>query len=921
MSAIGTGSIGVDAVLADGGLIHIRTVAASDVAGLRALYASASERHTHLRFNLRRLTAEGYLAMLLAPSDSDRHAVLACADGSVVGVAAFERLAGTQSTEWAAVSLYVAEDSQGEGIGTLLLEHLASLARRAGIRRFVADIPHTDDSMIAFVRDSGLETTATLDDEVLRVVVDLQPGQRMVAAIAERERAADAASLSPLLEPRSIAVVGASDRDGSVGHQVLCNILEGGFTGTVQAVNPHHNSVLGVPSVPSPADLAEAPDLAVIAVPAGEVPDVVRACGERGARSVLLLGSGFGETGNAGRELQDEVLAIARDYGMRLVGPNCVGVLNTDPDVRLDATFAVLPMQPGQLGLLSQSGAFGIAFLVAAARCGLGVSQFVSVGSKADVSGNDMLLCWEDDPRTQVIGMYLESLGDPRTFVRLARRVARRKPILALKSGSSAAGRPAGLSQTAAAASSETAVDAVFRAAGVLRMTTMQEMVDAARVLTEQPLPAGPRVAIIGNSGGPGILAADAAVAAGLTVVQLDAVTRRLLRSAVPAAASVQNPIDLGAGVAADEAGVAVRVLLAATQVDAVLTVFTEIAITDAPEVRRAVLQAAATSDKPIVATEVGAPACTVPIPGTKRSLPVFTFPEPAAAALGVAHRYTQIRAAQAAADLLPLPTPDDPTPARAVVQAALAAGTEWLGPRDIARLLGHYGIPTCAQRVVHTLDEAVFAGTELGYPLAVQLADAVIHKSDVGGVRLAVSDEPELRQVVAELAALTPGPDVELLVQAVVAAGTELIVGAVHDDQFGALVMLGAGGALADLMDDRAFRLAPMSARDAADMVDSLRSARLLDGFRGAPAVARAAVHDVLVRVASLVDDLPEVRELDLNPLVCRSDGVFVVDARIRVAAASPLRDPLVRQLRGPHSVTRRRRPGAPLISVPVCR
>jgi acyl-CoA synthetase (NDP forming) len=914
MTALACDGEGVDAVRADGGLVQIRTVVATDLAGLRALSASAAERPANPQVNQRRLSTEGYLERFLVPGDRDHHAVLACVRGRIVGVAAFERLTDPSRPDSAELSL-VADGGRDDCAGTLLLEHLASVARLAGIRRFVADVPHANDAMVTFVCESGFETTTTFDDELLRVVLDLEPGERMVAAIEERERAADAASLSPLLEPRSIAVVGASDRDDSVGHQVLCNILEGGFTGTVQAVNPHHDSVLGVSSVPTPADLPEAPDLAVVAVPAAEVLGVVRACGQRGARSVLLLSSGFGDAGEAGKELQDDVLAVAREYGMRLVGPDGVGVVNTDPDVRLDATFAVLPMQPGELGLLSQSGAFGIAFLVAAARCGLGVSQFVSVGTKADVSGNDMLLCWEDDPRTQVIGMYLESFGDPRTFVRLARRVSRRKPILALKSGSSAAGQRVGGAHTAAAASSEVAVDALFRAAGVLRMTTTQEMIDASRVLTEQPLPAGARVAIIGNSGGPGTLAADAAVAAGLTVVELDDTTQRLLRSAVPAAPSVENPIDLGAGVAADDVGAAVRVLLAAAQVDAVLTVFTEIAITDAHQVRRAVVQAAATSDKPIVATEVGAAACTVPIRNTTHSLPVFTFPESAAAALGVAYRYTQIRAAHAAPELLPAAA--DPTPARDVVQAAIASGTEWLGPRDIARLLEHYGIPTCRQRVVHSLDEAVLAGAELGYPVVVKRAGGALRKSDVGGVRLDVSDELELRRVVAELAALAPGPTLELLVQSMVGPGAEIIVGAVRDDRFGPLVMLGAGGVLADLLDDRAFRLAPMSGRDAADMVDSLRLARLLDGFRGAPAVDRTAVQDVLIKVATLVDDLPEVRELDLNPLICRSDGVFVVDARIRVAASRPPSDPLVRQLRGPHPAARHSPLGAPLMPV----
>ncbi|MDQ2749546.1 MAG: bifunctional GNAT family N-acetyltransferase/acetate--CoA ligase family protein [Actinomycetota bacterium] len=901
MSALTSELAGVDAVRADGGLVQIRTVAANDLAGLRALCSNASLRPANLQFNLARLGTEIELAALVAPSSPDRQVVLACIRGRVVGVAAFERI-DDRLGDTAQLSL-VADDRREDRIGALLLEHLASVARHAGIGRLVVDIARAHDGMVDFVRDSGFAATMTPhpdDDQVLRVGFELEPDERMVAAIAERERAADSASLSPLLEPRSIAVVGASDRDGSVGHQVLCNILEGGFTGSVRVVNPHHAAVLGVPSVPSPAELPEAPDLAVIAVPAAQVLEVVRACGERGARSVLLLSSGFGELGEAGQELQDDVLAIARSYGMRLVGPNCVGVVNTDPDVRLDATFAVLPMKPGELGLLSQSGAFGIAFLVAAARCGLGVSQFVSVGNKADVSGDDMLLCWENDPRTQVIGMYLESFGDPSTFVRVARRVSRSKPILALKSRSSATGKPAGESRTAAvaAASSETAVDALFDAAGVLRMTTMQEMIDASRVLTEQPVPAGPRVAIVGNCGGPGIMAADAAVAAGLTVVELDEATQRLLHCAVPGAASVQNPVDLGAGVTADEAGVAVRLLLAAGAVDAVLTVFTEIAITDAHQVRRAVLQAAATSDKPIVASEVGAPACTVPIPRTKRSLPIFTFPEPAAAALGVAYRYARIRAEQPVPVARPVPV--SAGAARDVVNAALSCATGWLEADDVARLLRIYGIPTCPQRVVRSVEDAVLAATELGYPVAVKLAGGMLHNSEVDGVRLGVADEQELRQVVAELAALIPDADLELVVQAMAGAGTELIVGAVKDERFGPMVMLAAGGALADLMDDRAFRLAPLSAHTAAEMIDGLRVARLLDGSRGAPVDERAAVQEVLVRVAAMVDDLPEICELELNPLLCRSDGVFVVEARIRVAASRPRRDPLVRQLRG---------------------
>ncbi len=914
MSALGTGCDGVDAVRADGGLVHIRSVTASDLAGLRALHSHASDRSIYLRFfSVSRATAEDYLATLIRPSSRDRHALVACVRGKIVGAAAFERI-GDNSAE---VALLVADDSQHEGIGTLLLEHLASIARHAGVRRFVAEVLGENDLMLKVLRDIGFETSMATDHETIHVLFDLDPADRVVAAIGERERAADAASLQPLLTPRSIAVVGASDRVGSVGHQVLCNILAGGFTGTVHVVNPRHASVLGVASVPSPAELPVAPDLAVVAVPAGHVPGVVRACGERGARAVVLLTAGFGEAGAAGKELQDEVLAIARKYGMRLVGPNCVGVVNTDPAVRLNATFAVLPIQPGELGLMSQSGAFGVAFLSAAARCGVGVSQFVSVGNKADVSGNDMLLCWEHDPHTRVIGMYLESLGNPRAFARIARRVSRRKPILAIKSGRTTAGQRAGRSHTAAAASSEVAVDALFRASGVLRVQTMQEMLDAARVLSDQPLPAGSRVAIIGNSGGPGILAADAAVAAGLSVVELDDATQALLRQAVASAASLQNPVDLGADVQPDEVGNAVRVLLAADQVDAVLTVFTEIAVGDADKIRADVLAAAATSDKPIVATEVGGVAGTVPIAGSRHSLPVFTFPEPAATALGVAHRYAQARAER----VVPISRPTDirTGQARDLVETALASGTEWLGPEDVNRLLVHYGIPVCPQRVLGTVDAAVRAGAELGYPVALKLAGVALHKTDIGGVRLGVSDEDQLRREFAELAMAVPGTRSEVLMQPMVTGGTEVIVGAVHDDQFGPLVMLGAGGILADLLDDRGFRLAPLSDEDADALIGSLHLARLLDGYRGAPVVSRAALRDVLVRVATLVDDLPEVAELDLNPLICRSDGLFVVDARVRVVRARLARDPLLRQLRGPNGDPAGTQPRVPPMSVTV--
>ncbi|MDT4914983.1 MAG: hypothetical protein QOC66_4111 [Pseudonocardiales bacterium] len=896
MTAVEVENDGVDAIRADGGLVHIRAVSGGDGDGIRALHERASDRSIYLRFfSVSRATAESYIATLTRPSARDHHALAACLHGKIVGVASFERLDESD----AEIALIVSDECQHEGIGMLLLEHLASVARHAGIHRFVADVLSENRVMTRLLRDVGFVMATVSERETTRVMLTLDPVEPVVAAIAERDRSADAASLTPMLAPRAIAMVGVSDRVASVGHQVLSNILAAGYTGSLHVVNPHHTSVLGVPCVSSPAALPTAPDLVIVAVPAPAVADVVKACGERGAKAVLLLSAGFGEAGPGGRALQDEVLVIVREFGMRMVGPNCVGLVNTDPAVRLNATFAELPMEPGAVAMMAQSGAFGIAFVSAAQRAGMGVSQFVSVGNKADVSGNDLLLRWERDPGTRVIGMYLESLGDPQRFARIARRVSRSKPILAIKSGRSPAGQRAGQSHTAAAASSEVAVDAAFRSSGVLRMATMQDMLDAARVLSEQPLPSGPRVAVVGNSGGPGILAADAAAAAGLVTVEFEPATRDRLRVAVPAAASTQNPVDLGAGATPDEVRAAMAVLLAADEVDAVLTVFTHVAVSDAEQINLAVLTSAAGSNKPVLATEVGCAERSVPITGTNRSLPFFTFPESAAAALGVAYRYWQIRSE--AAPLAVPPAAVQASAARELVGSVLAADREWLDPDETGRLLGHYGVPVCPQRVVHSVDEAARAGGELGYPVAAKLAAAGVHKTELGGVRLGLDDADALRNAYRELAAVTPDPLAGVLVQPMVGHGTEIIVGVVRDPQFGPLVMLGAGGVLVDLLDDRAFRLAPLAAAEADTMIGELPLARLLDGYRGAPVVSRAALRDVLVRIAALAADLPEIAELDVNPLVGTDDGLIAVDARIRVEAPAPSRDPLLRQLRGP--------------------
>ena len=887
----------VDTLTRDGRVVHIRELRPDDLSVVEALHDRMSDESIYRRFfALNRSWARKYAARLVEPNvepGAHRCALGAFVGSELLAVGGFEPV-GTDEAEFA---LLVADEVQHTGLGTLLLEHLVAAARGVGVRRLVGDVLATNGPMLRVLHDLGFAAETHTAFGETRIEFSLDLAEPVIAAITEREQAAEQASLRPLVRPRSVVVVGAGQRPGSVGHEVLRNILDAGFTGTVYAVNPRRREVLGVPCLPSPAALPETPDLAVVALPAPAVAGAVEALGRKGVRAAVLLGAGFGETGVSGIALQDQVLSTARAYGVRLVGPNCLGVLNTDPAVQLDATFARLSHRTGTLGVFAQSGAFGAALLAAADRVGLGVAQFVSIGNKTDVGGNDLLLSWHADPQVEVIAGYLESIGDPRRFVRIAREVSRHKPVLVVKSGRTEAGRAAGRSHTAAAASSEIAVDALLRAAGVLRVGTMRQLLDAARVLADQPLPRGPRLAIVGNSGGPEILAADAAVEAGLDIAQFEPATVETLHRL---GATVRNPLDLGAAAQPDTVAAALRAVSADPSVDAVLAVFTDVAIADPTVIGDAVAAAAAGSAKPMLAVSAGGLPATRELPGSPHRLPVFTFPEEAVGALGVAYRYHRQRSTPTGA--LIRPDGIDERSARALVVTALRAGQEWLPPEDAYRLLACYGLPVCPHIIVTDPDEAVAAAAGLGYPLVAKLATPGLHKTELGGVRLGITDDAALRYAVGDLASRGDG---RVLLQPLIDGGTELITGTVDDAQCGQLVMIGAGGVLTDVLGDRSFGLAPLTEHDADDLVANLRSARLLDGYRGAPVIDRAAVRDLLMRVATLADDIPEIAELDLNPVIARANGLHVVDARIRVAEAPHHPDPLVRQLRGPRGGT----------------
>ncbi len=893
---------GHDALAADGAIVRIRAVDLDDRADLAALYRRTSDENLYRRFlGGGRAGIEHELDRLTRPVDEEHLAVLARERGRVVGVASYEGLPDPGTAEFAVL---VDDTAHGRGIGTLLLEQLAATARHRGIDDLVGEVLVGNAPMLKVARDLGPALRVRPDSGVLEVHVPTDATDN--PALEARNRAAERYSLTPLLAPRAIAVIGAGRDHGGIGHAVLRGLSGGGFTGPVYPVNPHATEVAGQRAYPSAAAIGRPVDLAVVAVPAGAVRDAIDDCGRAGIRAAVVLSSGLGEDGEAGRAAQVEVVRTARRYGIRLVGPNCLGVLNTDPAVRMQATFAAVTPPPGGLAVASQSGAVGITILDHAARS-VGLSSFVSLGNKADVSGSDLLSYWYDDPRTRAVALYLESVGNPRRFARIARAISRRKPVLAVKGGRTETGARVGASHTAAAAAPDATVDALFAQAGVVRCAGLGELLDTARLLVDQPLPAGARIAIVGNAGGLNVLAADAADAAGLTVPRLSAAVCAAISAAAAGAATTGNPVDLGAAATPSAIGAALASIVDSGEVDAVLTVFAATLVNDVPGILDAIAHTAAGSRLPVAVVLLGV---TGP-PHRLGGAPVYALPEQAVTALGHAARYAEWRSRPLGT--VPALTGIDEAAARAIVHRAVPdgaggrdgtrpdragprAGGGWQPPEVAAELLRCFGIPVVSGRVVDTVEAAVAAADELGYPVVVKAADpALVHKSDVGGVRLGLSDGA----AVAAAYAAVGGRSV--LVQRQVSGSVELVAGVVHEARFGSLVMLGLGGVNTDLFADRALRLLPLTDLDAAGMWRSLRAAPLLTGYRGGPAVDTAAVENLLLRLGRLAEELPEVAELDLNPVMAGPHGVVAVDVKLRLAAVADEPDPAVRELREP--------------------
>ncbi|MDW5330411.1 GNAT family N-acetyltransferase [Plantactinospora sp. KLBMP9567] len=887
-----------DALTTDGGIVHIRAVTPQDRGQLMELYRHASPESLRMRFFVApgdHTIAAEVDRLCRPPVPAEYGAVLGEIAGQVVGVASYERAETRSGAEFA---VFVADDHRHRGVGTLLLEHLSAAARAAGLTELTGDVLPANATMLRVAADLTGHTRSRFADGVLAVGLPTGITDDALGAADTRDRAAQRAALRPLLAPRSVAVVGAGRTPGGIGHETLRSLLRYGFTGAVYAVNPHATRVYGVPAYPTLSALPEPVDLAVFAVPAPAVVDAMRDAATAGVRAVVILTSGLGEGGAAGRDAQRELVDIARTHGIRVVGPNCIGLLNTDPAVRIAATFAPVLAPHGGLAVASQSGAVGIAMLEHATRSGCGVSTFVSLGNKADVSGNDLIAYWHDDPATRAVALYLESFGNPRRFARLVRRLARSKPVLAVKAGRSSAGARAGASHTAAAAAPDTAVDTLFAQAGVIRVETLGELIDTARLVTDQPLPEGNRLGIVGNAGGVNVLAADAADAAGLRVASLSEAVRTRLNMVLPPMAGDDNPLDLGAGASPTAFADAVRTVADSGEVDALVLVVAATRANNVPAVLNAVAPVLEAHPRITVAAVVlGMPH--PPATMGNQHVPVYDLPERAVRAIGHAAWYANwLREPAGTA----LSCPVDATVGRLAVDTALATAPGWQPYEPTAKILRSYGIPLVPTVTASTGPEAVAAANEIGYPVVLKAGDPhLVHKSDVGGVQLNLTTAGQVRAAYRKVARGTGTARPTVLVQPMARGQVELVAGVVHDRLFGSLVMVGLGGVHTDLLADRALRLTPMTDLDAGRMWRSLRAAPLLTGYRGAPPVDTAAVEDLLSRLGRLAEDLPEVAELDLNPVLAGPDGLVVVDAKLRLAPVGAEPDGTLRQLRAP--------------------
>ncbi|WP_026554256.1 bifunctional acetate--CoA ligase family protein/GNAT family N-acetyltransferase [Arthrobacter sp. 35W] len=860
-----------DVVLRDGATAHLRPLTADDAEGLQAFHMAQSQNSIYLRFftfkakltpkEVRRFTELDY---------NDRVALVITRGGEIIGVGRYDRLDNPAEAE---VAFNIADPHQGRGLGSVLLEHLAAAARENGISKFTAEILPENRKMLSVFSDAGYEVHRHFDDGVVSLAFDIDPTEKSKAVMESREHRAEARSVASLVAPRSVAVIGASRRWGSVGQQLLEHIVEGRFTGGVFAVNPEALEVAGMMPYASIAEVPGPVDLAVIAVPYDEVPAVVSACGAAGVRGLLVVTAGFADDGERGLARQRALVRQARANGMRVVGPASLGLVNTLPEVSLNASMAPSMPRPGGLGLFSQSSAIGVALYAAASRRGVGLSTMLSAGNRADVSGNDLMQYWEDDEATRACALYLESFGNPRKFSRISRRLARSKPVIVAKSDMMGLRLPPGHAVRTTQAPAG-ALDAMLRQAGVIRVATVEALADVAQIVAGQPLPTGPGVVVFSNSLALGRVVADAAESAGL---RIEAIVADLSLDTGQSVALPALRRQLLAQLSSESVHSAVVTLLPAVglSVESIATVLYECS------------QAAG---KPILAVFTGILDPNVHVEGLLAGgLPCYSNPGTAVAALAAVVRY---------GEWLAQPAPTFDPPAGVDVSAAAAelealmddVDADDLVPLDAGAaqsLLAHYGIQVLESVPFASDDDAVATAGRLGWPVALKTTDAALrHRLDLGGVRLNIEDEASLRRNIASMRKLlAPYGAVALEVQTMAEVGQSCTLRAIEDALLGPVVSFGLAGDAVNLLDDWSHRVPPLSTADAAELVRSPQAARKLFGYQGLPAVNVAALEDLVARVALLKDEHPQVALVEFNPVLVGPRTLTILSADVRIA------------------------------------
>lgn len=885
------------ALLTDGTTVRIRPATGTDHDAVRSFYEEMSAENLRLRFfGLSRSSARMAADRMCGAARSGYHGLLAEAEERLIGVAEYER---TADKDLAEIALAVSDAWHHRGVGTLLLEHLVSAARQDDISAFTADALAENHEMLKVFADLGLRTARRFDGPEVHCTVQLAADNDYLVVVEERGRAADVASLLPLLRPRSVAVAGAGRTPGSVGRALLHNLRTGTYTGSLYAVHPQAAAILGVRAAPTVSALPRVPDLVVVAVPAAEVGAVAADCGKAGVRALVVITAGLDAAQAA------TLLDTCRTHGMRLVGPNCLGLANTEKDLRLDATFAATHPQPGTAGVAAQSGGVGIALLGGLARLGIGVSTFVSLGDKYDVSGNDLLQWWESDKRTDLALLHLESFGNPRAFSRTARRVTRRMPVLTVDAGRTEAGRRAAASHTAAAATRTMTRQALFAQAGITATRTIPELLSTAALLHAQPLPSGGRVAVVTNAGGAGVLAADACAEAGLTVPALSGALVDRLLAVLPTGATATNPVDATAAVSEDALRACLDALAAADTVDAILVALVPTAVSTATgdDLVRSLTRAyGRRRPRTLTAVLLDQAAPVRLLPADDGRVPAYADPQ--AAARSLAHAVARGRWLARPPGTVPEPTGTDPGRAGDVVDAYLAAHAEggWLDPRTCAALLDCYRIPQLPWAWAETEDDAVLAADRLRGPDGLVVLKAywpgLLHKSRQHALHLDLRGDSQVRAAYRDLETRFAGLMTGVVVQPLARRGIELVAGVVQDEVFGPLVLFGLGGTATEVLADHAARLAPLTDHDVHDLITAPRCAPLLFGHGGEGPVDLEGLEQLLLRLSRLASDVPQLVEADLNPVLARAGEITALDARIKLA---PVRaeDPYLRRLR----------------------